>query len=68
MDIDGEFTPKKHVSAADRMKILRAKLEERNEILVRKKIEQARMKSELELMRKLQRSFDESMKRVQAIN
>ncbi len=67
LDIDGSFTKKPKRTQADRLKDLRAKLEARNEMMVRKKIEDARMKNELALMRKLQKTFDESMKRLDSI-
>ncbi len=67
LDISGDFEKKPKQTQADRLKILRAKLEERNELLVRKKIEDARMKSEIALMHKLQKTFDESMRRMDAI-
>lgn len=63
LDIDGALTHKRP-SASDRLKKLREKLEAKNEAMVRQKIEQLRVKQEVELMRKLQASFAENLNRI----
>lgn len=60
-----EQTP---ISASERMKIIRKKLEKRNEQMVRKQIENIRLKQELELMKKMQAVFNEQMKAIENIN
>jgi hypothetical protein len=67
LDISGDFQQRPKYTAADRLKALRAKLEAQNEALVRKRIEHSRMQSELALMRKLQRTFEQNMKRMDSI-
>lgn len=67
IDISGNYTKKvapkrKRVTPADRMKSLRERLEKQNELMVQKKIERIRYKAELEMMKKLQKAFDNQMK------
>ncbi|MFA6238437.1 MAG: outer membrane beta-barrel protein [Bacteriovorax sp.] len=59
MDIDG--TPPKGLTASERLKIRRDKLEERNRIMVEKKIEDVRIKQEIALTNKLQDAFGKSL-------
>lgn len=64
LDIDGYYNdrpkrPKK--TAADRMAEMRRKLEERNEQMVDKKIEDIRIKEEAKLTKQLQKAFTDGM-------
>ncbi len=56
MNIDGALSQKR-VSPSERLKKIRQKLEAQNVAMVQKKIEQIRVKHELQLMHKLQASF-----------
>ncbi|ATH07997.1 hypothetical protein BIY24_08540 [Halobacteriovorax marinus] len=58
IDIDGSFNTPKQETAADRMAKLRKKLEERNEQMVSKKIEDMRLQEEQKLAKKLQKAFN----------
>ncbi|PIK15782.1 hypothetical protein [Halobacteriovorax sp. JY17] len=58
IDIDGSFNAPKQETAADRMAKLRKKLEERNEQMVSKKIEDMRLQEEQKLAKKLQNAFN----------
>ncbi|WP_372655603.1 hypothetical protein [Halobacteriovorax sp.] len=58
IDIDGSFNAPKQETAADRMAKLRKKLEERNEQMVSKKIEDMRLQEEQRLAKKLQKAFN----------
>lgn len=58
IDIDGSFNAPKQETAADRMAKLRKKLEERNENMVSKKIEDMRLQEEQKLAKKLQKAFN----------
>ncbi len=77
MNIEGQYkveapkkvAPKKQVqkqlSSSDRLKLLRQRLEERNRIMVEKKMEQIRFQQELALARQLEQSMN---KTIQAID
>lgn len=60
--IEGEY--QQGASPADRMRKMRAKLEERNEQLVQKRIENLRFKQEKEMMQKLQRSMNQTFQQI----
>jgi hypothetical protein len=66
IQIDGQYS-RPRVKASDRLKKLRAKLEKQNEIMVQKKIEEVRLQSELELMKKLQKVFNQNMKMLEQL-
>lgn len=59
IDIDGHFRQKPKPTAADRLANMRKKLEERNENMVQKKIEDMRMQEEKKLSRKLRHAFND---------
>jgi len=58
IDVDGTFRKK---TAADRIEEMRKKLEQQNEEMVDKKIENIRMQEEQKLTKKLQKAFDGQM-------
>ncbi len=53
--------PKK-LTSSDRLKLLRERLEERNRIMVEKKMEQIRFQQELALARQLEQSMNQQLK------
>jgi hypothetical protein len=55
--------PKK-LTASDRLRILRNRLEERNRIMVEKKMEQIRFQQELALARQLEQSMNQTIKAI----
>jgi len=55
----------KQLSSSDRLKLLRIRLEERNKIMIEKKMEQIRFQQELALARQLEQSMN---KTIQAID
>jgi hypothetical protein len=59
--------PKK-VSASDRLKLYRERLELRNRIMVEKKMEQIRYQQELALARQLERSMNQTLKAIDNVN
>ena len=67
MEITGEYSRPKPKSSADRARDHRRKLEKYNEMMVQKKIEQIRLKKEMELMKQLQQSFNESLTKIDQI-
>ena len=74
MNIEGQYqVPEKKVvkkpapkklSASDRMKLLRERLEERNRIMVEKKMEQIRFQQEMALARQLEQSMNQTLKAI----
>lgn len=58
--------PKK-LTASDRLKLLRERLEERNRIMVEKKMEQIRYQQELALARQLEQSMNQTIKAIDGI-
>lgn len=55
--------PKK-LTASDRLKLLRERLEERNRIMVEKKMEQIRFQQEMALARQLESSMNQTLKAI----
>ncbi len=60
LDVDGTFAQKRK-SAADKIEEMRRKLEERNEEMVQKKIEDVRIKEEMKLTKRLQDAFNSGL-------
>lgn len=54
-------------TAAEKLKVMRRKLEIQNELLVRKQIEKLRFQQEVQLMKNMQQIFNENMKRLNQI-
>lgn len=57
----------KKLSSSDRLKILRQRLEERNRIMIEKKMEQIRFQQELALARQLEQSMNQTIKAIDNI-
>lgn len=55
------------VSQSDRLKMYRERLEERNRIMVEKKMEQIRFQQELALARKLEQSMNQTLKAIDSV-
>lgn len=67
MNIEGDYeapTSNNHSSEAqsERLKKMRVALEKRNEVMIRRKIEQLRVKQEVQIMRQIQRAMNQTMK------
>ena len=63
-------TPKKvvrKISQSDKMKMYRERLEERNKIMIEKKMEQIRFQQELALARKLEQSMNQALKAIDSV-
>lgn len=54
----------KRLTSSDRLKLLRARLEERNRIMVEKKMEQIRFQQEMALARQLEQSMNQTIKAI----
>lgn len=57
----------KKISQSERLKIYRERLEERNRIMVEKKMEQIRFQQELALARKLEQSMNQTLKAIDSV-
>ncbi len=64
-----KIAPKKEVrlSQSDRLKLYRERLEERNRIMVEKKMEQIRYQQELALARQLEQSMNQTLKAIDTV-
>lgn len=61
-----KVTPKR-LSQSERLKLYREKLEERNRIMVEKKMEQIRYQQEVALARKLEQSMNQTLKAIDSV-
>ncbi|MGZ3787057.1 MAG: hypothetical protein ACXVLQ_00960 [Bacteriovorax sp.] len=57
----------KKLSASDKLRLYRERLEERNRIMVEKKMEQIRYQQELALARKLEQSMNQTLKAIDSV-
>lgn len=57
----------KKLSQSDRLRLYRERLEERNRIMVEKKMEQIRYQQELALARKLEQSMNQTIKAIDSV-
>lgn len=72
IDVDGTFSQpqangRPQLTPAQRLKILRKKLEKRNELMVKRKIETLRYQQEVEMMKKIQSAFNKTMQNLNNI-
>lgn len=65
INIDGQYQRK--LSPADKLKRQRKILEARNEAMVKKTIEAIRLKQEIELMKKMQKTFEQNLENLENI-
>lgn len=59
--------PLKDLSATEKLKVYRQKLEEKNLILLAKKMEMIRLQQEMALLRNLERSMDQTLNAIEKI-
>ena len=72
IDVDGTYSQAQNkgqpqLTPAQRMKILRSKLEKRNELMVKRKIETLRYQQEVKMMKKIQSAFNKTMQNLDNI-
>lgn len=65
IEIDGQF--ERRMTPAEKLKQQRKILEARNEALVKKQIETLRLKQEIELMKKMQKAFEQNLENLENI-
>jgi hypothetical protein len=63
LDIDGIYQ-QSGKTKAQQLQEMRKKLEKRNQQMIQNKVETMRYKSEIEMMKKLQRAMDEQLKKI----
>jgi hypothetical protein len=68
IDIDGLYQERPRETAADRVAKMRKKLEQQNEQMVQKKIEDIRVQEEMKLTKKLQTAFSNGMNQLDNSN
>ena len=59
--------PRKPLTSSERLKLLRERLEERNKIMVEKKMEQIRFQQEMALARQLEASMNNTLKAIDSV-
>lgn len=57
----------KQLTSSDRLRLLRQRLEERNRIMVEKKMEQIRFQQEMALAKQLEQSMNQTLKSIDSI-
>ncbi|MDO9184032.1 MAG: hypothetical protein Q7U04_16585 [Bacteriovorax sp.] len=79
MDLEGQYSVKeekkiaapkkviKKLTQSDRLKMIRERLEERNKIMVERKMEQIRFQQELALAHKLEQSMNQTLKAIDSV-
>lgn len=67
ISIEGDYQQPR-MSAADKLKKLRKKLEQKNEEMVQKKIATMRLRNELELTKQMQDLFNKQMKALESLD
>jgi outer membrane protein W len=66
--VDGVYETKPQPTAADRIEKMRKQLEEKNEQMVNKKIEDIRMREEVKLAKKLQKAFQGGLQNLDTVS
>jgi ABC-type phosphate transport system auxiliary subunit len=65
INVDGQYS--RRVTAAEKLKRQRKLLEARNEAMVKKTIEAIRLKQEIELMKRMQKTFEQNLENLENI-
>jgi len=67
INIDGQYSEPSsaRTSAAERLRVMRRKLEKRNEQMIRHKMEQTRVQMEIMLMKQMQAKMNSIYKKIQ---
>lgn len=62
--LEEELLPTKNLTATEKLKIYRTKLEERNLVLLEKKLEMIRLQQEMALLKNLENSMNKTLERL----
>ncbi|MEA9358633.1 hypothetical protein SHI21_20515 [Bacteriovorax sp. PP10] len=66
-ELEVELLPTKNLSTAERLKVYRTKLEEKNLVLLEKKLEMIRLQQEMALLRNLENSMNQTLKNIEKL-
>lgn len=64
LNISGEFE-QQEISPAEKLRVMRMKLEKKNMEIMKRKLEEVRVRQEIELMKKIQKTMEEQFKQVE---
>lgn len=63
-ELEAELLPTKNLSTTEKLKVYRTKLEEKNLVLLEKKLEMIRLQQEMALLRNLEKSMNQTLKNI----
>lgn len=66
-ELEVELLPTKNLTATEKLKVYRTKLEEKNLVLLEKKLEMIRLQQEMALLRNLENSMNQTMKNIESL-
>lgn len=66
-ELEVELLPTKNLTATEKLKVYRTKLEEKNLVLLEKKLEMIRLQQEMALLRNLENSMDRTLKNIEKL-
>lgn len=66
-ELEVELLPTKNLSTTEKLKIYRTKLEEKNLVLLEKKLEMIRLQQEMALLRNLENSMNQTLKNIEKL-
>lgn len=65
--LEEELLPTKNLTVTEKLKIYRTKLEERNTVLLQKKLEMIRLQQEMALLRNLENSMNQTIRNLEKL-
>jgi hypothetical protein len=66
-ELEVELLPTKNLSTTEKLKVYRTKLEEKNLVLLEKKLEMIRLQQEMALLRNLENSMNQTLKNIEKL-
>jgi hypothetical protein len=66
-ELEVELLPTKNLSTTEKLKVYRTKLEEKNLVLLEKKLEMIRFQQEMALLRNLENSMNQTLKNIEKL-
>lgn len=66
-ELEVELLPTKNLTATEKLKVYRTKLEEKNLVLLEKKLEMIRLQQEMALLRNLENSMNQTLKNIEKL-
>lgn len=65
--LEAELLPTKNLTATEKLKVYRTKLEERNLVLLEKKLEMIRLQQEMALLKNLENSMNKTLRALESL-